>query len=171
MTIEYRWTTQTYKPCADIKTSLNSKFSEIRRDHPSKAFPPRIWPPKGSVDTLVTKLAGLNLSLKCEFPRILPFRKTDASFCSASGSDPRVLKDTTEFEENVYPICHLQILERHRVALENASLTFKAESPAWKTLTTILPRAGPLPALSPLLQHRVFTEPRHVSFSERSEGM
>lgn len=49
---------ETYKPDADIQTFLNSKFSEIKRDHPSKAFLPEIWPPKGAVDTLVTKSSG-----------------------------------------------------------------------------------------------------------------
>ena len=72
----------------------------------------------------------------------------------------------------IHPICHLQYpgeaAGRPRKRIFDLQ---SAESPAWKTLTTILPRAGPLPALSSLLQHRVFTEPRHVSFSERSEGM
>ena len=39
-----------------------------------------------------------------------------------------------------------------------------AESTAWKTLATILPRAAPLPALSSLLQHRVFTELKTFSY-------
>ena len=49
---------ETYKPDADIKTFLTSKFSEIRDDHPSGAFLPEIWPPQGAVDTLVTKSSG-----------------------------------------------------------------------------------------------------------------
>ena len=49
---------ETYQPDADIKTFLNSRFSEIRRDHPSRAFLPKIWPPKGAVETLVTKSSG-----------------------------------------------------------------------------------------------------------------
>jgi len=49
---------ETYKPDADIRTFLNSRFSEIRRDHPSGAFLPGIWPPEGAVDTLVTKSSG-----------------------------------------------------------------------------------------------------------------
>ena len=47
-----------YKPDADIKTFLTSKFSEIRDNHPSGAFLPEIWPPEGVVDTLVTKSSG-----------------------------------------------------------------------------------------------------------------
>ena len=49
---------ETYKPDADIQTFLNSRFSEIRRDHPSRAFLPKMWPPKGAVDILVTKSSG-----------------------------------------------------------------------------------------------------------------
>ncbi|KIM37667.1 hypothetical protein M413DRAFT_47349, partial [Hebeloma cylindrosporum] len=49
---------ETYKPNADIKMFLNSRFSEIKEDHPSGAFLPEIWPPKGVVDTLVTKSSG-----------------------------------------------------------------------------------------------------------------
>jgi hypothetical protein len=42
-----------------------------------------------------------------------------------------------------------------------------AELTAWKTLATILPRATPLPALSSLLQHRVFTELKTSSYVRR----
>ena len=49
---------ETYRPNADIKTFLYSRFSEIRRDHPLGAFLPEIWPPKGAVDALVTKSSG-----------------------------------------------------------------------------------------------------------------
>lgn len=41
------------------------------------------------------------------------------------------------------------------------------ESTAWKTLATILPRAAPLPALSSLLQHCVFTELKTFSYVSR----
>ena len=47
-----------YNPNADIKTFLNSRFSEIKKDHPSGAFLPEIWPPEGIVDTLVKKSSG-----------------------------------------------------------------------------------------------------------------
>ena len=49
---------ETYKADADIKTFLMSRFSKIRKDHPSGAFLPEIWPPEGAVDTLVTKSSG-----------------------------------------------------------------------------------------------------------------
>ena len=49
---------ETYKPNADIKRFLISRFLEIRKDHPSGAFLPEIWPPEGTVDTLVTKSSG-----------------------------------------------------------------------------------------------------------------
>ena len=39
-----------------------------------------------------------------------------------------------------------------------------AESAAWKTLATILPKAAPLPALGFLLQRNVFAEPTQYSF-------
>jgi hypothetical protein len=49
---------ETYKPNADIKTFLISRFLEIKKDHPSGAFLPEIWPPEGTVDTLVDKSSG-----------------------------------------------------------------------------------------------------------------
>ena len=49
---------EAYRPDADIKTFLCSRFSEIRRDHPLGAFLPEIWPPKRAVDTLVIKSSG-----------------------------------------------------------------------------------------------------------------
>ena len=49
---------ETYKPNADIKTFLISRFLEIKNDHPFGAFLPEIWPPEGAVDTLVTKSSG-----------------------------------------------------------------------------------------------------------------
>ena len=49
---------ETYRADADITTFLISRFSEIRKDHPSGAFLPKIWPPEGAVDTLVTKSSG-----------------------------------------------------------------------------------------------------------------
>jgi type III secretion system FlhB-like substrate exporter len=47
-----------YKADADITTFLISRFSAIRKDHPSGAFLPEIWPPEGAVGTLVTKSSG-----------------------------------------------------------------------------------------------------------------
>ena len=49
---------ETYKPDADIKTFLNSRFPEIQKDHPSRAFLPKRWPPKGAVDILVKRSSG-----------------------------------------------------------------------------------------------------------------
>jgi type III secretion system FlhB-like substrate exporter len=49
---------ETYKPNADIKMFLISRFSEITKDHPSGAFLPEIWPPEGTVDALVKKSSG-----------------------------------------------------------------------------------------------------------------
>ena len=48
----------TYKPDADIKAFLNSRFSEIRGYHPSSVFLPKIWPPKDTMDILATKSSG-----------------------------------------------------------------------------------------------------------------
>jgi len=79
----------------------------------------------------------------------------------------RWFETTTESERNAY--CHEYYLSSSdhgdAVGPQRKSIfdLQSAESSAWKTLATILPRAAPLPELSSLMQHHVFS--RHPPMS------
>ena len=47
-----------YKPDEDIKVFLQSKFDDIKKDHPSKYFLPASWPSDSDVESLVKKSSG-----------------------------------------------------------------------------------------------------------------
>ena len=47
-----------YKPDEDIKIFLQSKFDDIKKDHPSKYFLPASWPSNSEVECLVRKSSG-----------------------------------------------------------------------------------------------------------------
>ena len=47
-----------YKPDDDIKIFLQSKFDDIKKNHPSKHFLPASWPSKSDVGCLVKKSSG-----------------------------------------------------------------------------------------------------------------
>lgn len=66
---------------------------------------------------------------------------------------PSFLSSSREDEEMHCPTSEKNSFNIHR-----------ANSAAWKTLVTILPRAARLPALGSLLQHNVFVEPKEYSF-------
>ena len=77
-----------------------------------------------------------------------------------------------EFEEDAYHDnpSFLSSLDPGEAASPPRKTIFdlqSAESAAWKTLATILPRAAPLPALSSLLRHRVFTGLKTSSYVGR----